>query len=146
MAMGTVQGVNILTTTPEKAKYNETGVITEIWVWTVTTALAQTDTLTGPVIPAGTYLLDVTVGSNVDLDSGGTTGAYEVGYTGTLGAFIASGTTAGFSDGAIGRMNVCSGLGYTSTTDTTVLMTITTTAATPVAGTVRMAVSYTANP
>jgi len=141
--MATLQATNILTGTTEGAKYNATGSTSEIWTVATTTALASGDTISGPVIPANTYLVDVLVSwTDVDSGSGAT---FECGYTGTLGAFIATGNTTPASGGIV-HANVAGALGYTATTNTTVLVTMTGTAGTPVAGTCRIGVIYTASP
>lgn len=141
--MANWQAVNINTGTPEKPKYNAVGPTTELWVATLTTALASADTILGPTIPAGTYLTGVTIASD-SLDS--STGlTFEAGYTGTLGAFISTGNTTAQA-GGIATMNVAAGKGYTATTDTQVLVTITHVATTPVAGKMRIEVTYLANP
>jgi hypothetical protein len=141
--MATIQAVNVLTGTTELPKYNDTGVTTEIWKAATTTALAAADTIVGPSIPAGCYVTDVAV-AWTDVDSA-TSFAWECGYTGTLGAFVATGNTTGQANG-IQHANVAGALGYTAATDTQVLVTITASAGTPVAGTCTIAVSYTASP
>lgn len=143
MAMGTVQATNVLTGTTEGAKYNATGVTTEIWSAAVTTALAITDTISGPVIPAGSYVTDIVV-SLTDIDSAASL-TWECGYTGALAAFIADGNVIGRTNGVV-HADVAAAIGFTAATNTTVLVTITATAGTPVAGTIRIAASYTASP
>lgn len=143
MAMGTVQAVNVQTGTPEGAKLNAIGLTTEVWSAATTTALAVSDTITAMIIPAGTYLVDFKV-AWTDVDSAASF-AWQAGYSGTLGAFVATGNTTGQSTG-IQQANVAGALGYTSTSNTTVLVTITATAGTPVAGTCTISASYTASP
>jgi hypothetical protein len=143
MAMGTVQALNVLTGTTEGVKYNATGVTTEIWSAAVTTALAATDTISGPTIPAGCYLTDLSV-AVTDVDSGAGF-VFGAGYTGALAAFIAAGNTTGQANG-IARANVAGAIGFTAATNTTILVTVGTTPATPVAGTITICASYTASP
>ena len=143
MAMGTVQAVNVLSLTPEGAKYNATGDTTEIWSAAVTTALAAGDTISGPAIPAGTYLVDVQVGFT-DIDSANTA-TFECGYAGALAAFIASGNTTP-QTGGVAHANVSTAMGFTAATNTTVLVTMTATAGGPSAGTVTILITYTASP
>lgn len=143
MAMGTVQAVNILSGTTEVSKYNATGITSEIWQAPTTTALAVTDTITAMTIPAGTYVTDIVV-TWTDVDSA-TSFAWECGYAGTLGAFIATGNTTGQANG-IQHANVAGAIGYTSANPTVVLVTITATAGTPVAGTCTIMANYTASP
>lgn len=140
--MATLQAVNILTGTPEGAKYNATGDTTELWTVAVTTALAINDIISGPIIPAGNYLNAVAV-AFTDVDSA-TSILFTVGYAAHTADFITSSTVG--QAGGIATMNVPLALGFTATTDTTVLVTITATAGTPVAGTVRIRISYTASP
>lgn len=142
MAQGTVQAVNILTGTTEGAKYNATGDTTELWTADTTTALAITDTISAMKIPAGTYLNSLQV-AWTDVDSA-TSFTWTAGYASHLADFITT-STVGQSAG-IGTMNVPLALGFTAATDTVVLITITATAGTPVAGTCRIRVNYTASP
>lgn len=141
--MATIQAVNILTGTTEGQKYNATSVTSEIWTAAVTTSLASGDTISGPTLPAGCYITDVIV-DTTDLDSA-TSSTFECGYTGALAAFIADGNTT-MRTGGVVHANVGGTIGFTATTATTVLVTITATAGTPVAGTVRIALNYTASP
>lgn len=142
MAMGAVQAVNILTGTTEGVKYNATGVTSEIWTAALTTALAITDTISGPTLPAGCYITDVIVDAT-DMDSA-TSLLFTVGYTGATAAFISSSSIG--QTGGIVHANVAGTIGFSATTNTTVLVTITATAGTPVAGTLRIALNYTASP
>lgn len=140
--MATIQANNVLTGSPEGAKYNATGDTSEIWKASTTTALASADIISGPILPAGCFLRGVSV-AWTDVDSA-TSFAWTAGYTGTTAGFITS-STVGQAAG-IAVMNVPAALGFTATTDTTVLVTITATAGTPVAGTCTIAISYTASP
>ena len=142
MAMGAVQAVNILTGTTEGQKYNATGVTSEIWTAALTTALAITDTISGPTLPAGCYITDVII-SVTDIDSA-TSSLLTVGYTGATAAFISSSSVG--QAGGIVHANVAGAVGFTATTPTTVLVTITATAGTPVAGTINICLNYTASP
>lgn len=142
--MANWQTRNVLTSAVEGPKYNQIGLVTEIWSVALTTALANGDTILGPTIPANTYLFDVAVDVG-QLDSNGSpTIAFEAGYVGALGAFIVGSTTA--RAGGIQTANVAGTVGYTATTNTQVVGTITTGAATAKAGTWVFRVTYTANP
>lgn len=140
--MATIQATNILTGTTEGAKYNATGAIEEIWKASTTTSLANGDVISAMTIPAGCYLRGMSV-SWTDVDNA-TSFSWTAGYSGSAAAFIST-STVGQTAG-IATMNVATALGYTSTSDTVVLLTITATAGTPVAGTCVIAVSYTASP
>jgi hypothetical protein len=141
--MATWQAVNVLTGAVEGPKYTEIGAIEEIWVATLTTALANGDTVLGPTMPAGCFLTGITVDTDA-LDSGaGIT--FEAGYTGHLAAFIATGNTTA-QTGGIQSANVAGVNGLTSTSNIQALVTITHVATTPVAGKMRIKLSYTANP
>jgi hypothetical protein len=136
----TWQAVNVNTGTPEKAKYNEIGVVAEIWTLAISASLASGDTISGPVIPMNTWLLDV----KTDWDAQGTTITFEAGYSGHLAAFIAAGNTTAQS-GGIQAANVAGTVGFTATTDTTVLITLGATPSAPT-GHMRISVTYTGNP
>lgn len=140
--MATVQAVNILTGTTEGAKYNASGDTTETWTAAVTTALALNDVISAMTIPAGTYLNSLQVGFT-DVDSA-TSFTFTAGYASHTADFIST-STIGQAAG-IASLNVPLSLGFTATTDTVVLVTITATAGTPVAGTCRIRASYTASP
>lgn len=137
MAMGAVQAVNIQTGAREGAKYVQIGTPVEIWTAAVTTALASGDTISGPILPANNYLVDLTV----DCGAIGTGATYTVGYTGQPAAFLSAGAV-----NTVGHANVSGALGFTATTPTTILLTMTGTAGTPAAGTIRIAIEYTASP
>ncbi len=142
--MATWTATNVLTGAVETPKYVEIGVVTEIYSVALTTALANGDTILGPVLPAGCYITDVVVDSGA-LDSNGTpTIAFEAGYTGALGAFIAGSTVA--QHGGVQFANVAGTMGFTASANTQILVTITTGAATAEAGTLRIRLSYTASP
>lgn len=140
--MATIQAVNILTGTTEGAKYNASGDITETWTAPLTTALALNDIISAMTIPAGTYLNSLQVGFT-DIDSA-TSFTFTAGYAAHTADFITT-STVGQAAG-IAALNVPLGLGFTATTDTVVLVTVTATAGTPVAGTCRIRASYTASP
>jgi hypothetical protein len=140
--MATVQATNVLTGTTEGAKYNATGVTAEIWSAATGTGLALNDVVSAMTIPAGNYLTGLTV-SWTDVDSA-TSFTWTAGYSGSAAAFIST-STVGQSAG-VQTLNVATALGFTASTDTVVLITITATAGTPVAGTVRISCTYTASP
>jgi hypothetical protein len=140
--MATIQATNILTGTTEGPKWNATGDTTELWTAATTTALALNDIISGPVIPANTYLNSLQV-AFTDIDSA-TSFTFTAGYVGQTAAFITT-STVGQAQG-VATINVALAIGFTATTDTTVLITVTATAGTPVAGTCRIRASYTASP
>src|ERR1700742_5087519 len=139
--MANWQATNVLTGAVEGPKYVEVGTVDEIWSVALTTALALNDVILGPVIPAGTYLDDVKLDCD-DLD-GATSITMSVGYASHTAAFITASTIA--RAGGIQGANVAGTIGFTSTTNTQVLVTITAAAGTPVAGTLRILVRYTAS-
>ena len=133
---------NILTGAVEGPKYTEIGAIEEIWKVALPTSLASGDTIYGPTMPAGCYLTAVTIDTG-SLDS--STGiVMEAGYTGHLAAFIAASAIG--QGGGIQNANVAGTVGFNSTTNTQLLVTTTHVATTPVAGTMVLKLSYTANP
>jgi hypothetical protein len=140
--MANWQAVNINTGAVEGKKYFQIGTITEMWKATLTTALANGDTILGPTLPAGLWLSNIKVAAT-SLDS--STGlTFEIGYTGALGAF-ATGSTVG-QGGGIQSATLPATAGFTAATDTQILITITHAATTPVAGTMVIEVTYLANP
>ena len=140
--MATWTATNVLSGTTEGPKYNQIGSIDEVWSVSLTTALANGDTIVGPTMPAGCYLTNVTVDTG-SLDS--STGiTFEVGYTGHLAAFIAASAVG--QGGGVQGANVAGTVGFTSTTNTQFLATITHAATTAVAGKFVIKVSYTASP
>lgn len=141
MPMGTVTATD-LSGGVHGVQFQEKGDFTQIVTASVTTALAITDVITGPSIPAGCSLVDCIV-DMTDID-GATSLTWTLGRSGSAAAFIATNTT-GRSAG-IARMDVAAALGYTPTSDTPVILTITATAGTPVAGTVKIGVTCTRNP
>lgn len=140
--MATIQAVNILTGTTETAKWNAAGDTTELWTAAVTTSLALNDIITAMTIPANTYLNSLQVGFT-DIDSA-TSFTFSCGYVGQTAAFITT-STVGQAAG-LAALNVPTAMGFTATTDTIVLVTVTATAGTPVAGTCRIRVNYTPSP
>lgn len=142
MAMGTVAATNIKTSGTQNVQWQEKGVFAQITTAAVTTALASTDVITCASIPAGAYLVDIIVDLS-DID-GASSFSMTCGISGTAAKFIAT-NTAGRT-GGIARMDVASALGYSPTSDTPVLITITATAGTPVAGTIKTCVLCTASP
>jgi hypothetical protein len=142
MAMGTVAATNIKTGGAQNVQWQEKGVYVQVTSAAVTTGLATNDIITGPSIPAGAYLVDILV-DVTDID-GATTAAFTVGIVGTTAKFISS-STAGQA-GGIARMNVAAALGYSPAADTPVILTMTAGPATPVAGTIKIAVFCTNTP
>jgi len=147
--MATWQAVNVQTGTTEVPKKNATNVTTEVWKVTLTTALANADTIVGPTLPMGCYLSNVRVDTGTLDSSTGLT--FEAGYTGALGAFI-TGSTVG-QGGGIQAANVAGTIGFKYApgspavdTDLPILVTITHVATTPVQGTMVIEVAYTASP
>ena len=78
--MATWTGNNINTGVPELPKYNAEGTFPEMYVASLGTTLANGDTITGPVIQAGLFVVDVKAAPD-KLDSA-SSGAitFEVGY------------------------------------------------------------------
>lgn len=147
--MATWQGYNVNTGEVELPKYNTEGVFSEIYIAALTTAMANGDTIIGPVIQAGLFVMDV-VAAPDDIDSGATaTAAFEVGYisTGTFtpAAFIANGNTVA-QTGGVAHLDVASGYGATFANNVTVAASITAGADTIVAGNFRLGVALTASP
>lgn len=137
--MATYNAGNIRSGSQEPAKYVVPGMATEIWSITTTTILANADIIQGPVLPANCYLVDLIVDSTA---LGGSC-AYSVGYTGQTAAFITAATNNAVSGGQA-RLNGTGSLGFSATTDTRILITMT--AAAAANGTIRVCVQYTANP
>ena len=147
--MATWQGVNVNTGEVELPKYNAEGLFVEESIAAVTTALANGDTILGPVIQAGLFVMDVKAAPDkLDSASSGAV-TFEVGYinNGTLTAagFIATGNTAAQA-GGITSMNVPAAFGTTFTNNVTVAAVITNAAGTAVAGNFRLAATMTASP
>ncbi len=144
--MATWQAVNINPGAVEGPKYYEIGAIEEIWTVALPTALANGDTILGPTLPVGCWLTNVRV-AVTQLDSNGTpTLTFEGGYTGALGAFFTGSTAAQGANGGIQSATLPATLGFTATTPTQLLITITAGAATAKAGTMVVEITYTANP
>jgi hypothetical protein len=147
--MATWTGVNINTGAVELPKYDATGNYSEIYTAAVTTALANGDTITGPVIPAGVFVVDV-VAAPDDLDSAASPLIqFEVGYKNDSGTVVAGflktgNTTAG--TGGVAHMDVPAAFGKTFTSNTTVQAVITAAAGTAVAGAFRLGAVLTADP
>lgn len=139
--MANINATNVVTGAVENPKYIQAGVITEIYSAAVTTSLAQNDTVTGPKIPANCTLLNVILDSD-DLDSG-TSIKWDVGISGTAAKFISASTVS--QAGGIATANVAGTVGYTPTSDTAVIAKVNTAAGTAVAGTIRIAIVYTAS-
>jgi hypothetical protein len=140
--MATWQATNVNTGAVEGTKYTQGGTITEIWSVSLTTALANGDTINGPTIPAGVWLDNIKVDcTSLDSSTGLT---FEAGYTGALGQYF-TGSTVG-QGGGVQAITKGGNVGSTYTSAKQVLVTITHVATTPVAGTMTILVSYTANP
>lgn len=142
-------GVNINTGNTELAKYNVAGDFAEVYTAAVTTALVNTDTILGPVVQAGLFIVDV-IAAPGDLDSAASPLiAFSVGYinngTITPAAFIAT-PNAAARTGAVARMDVASGYGTTFSNAITLCASITAGAGTAVAGAFRLGVVATATP
>jgi len=147
--MAVWQGVNINTGATELPKYNAEGVFEEIYIAALTTALANGDTIVGPVVQAGNFVTSVKAAADA-LDSA-VSGllAFEVGYinNGTLTAagFITTGQTVARAGGIVSA-NVAASYGQVFTNPVTVVAVITAAAGTAVAGNFRLGVSMTASP
>lgn len=140
--MATIQAVNILSGTPELGKYNANGDTTEIWTAATTTSLANGDVISAMIIPAGNYLNALQV-AFTDVDSGASF-LFTTGYAGFPAAFITSSAVG--QTGGLAAINVPLALGFTSTTDIVVLITVTASPSSAIAGTCRIRASYTASP
>ena len=143
------QGVNINTLAQELPKYNSEGVFEEIYVANVTTALANGDTIYGPVIQAGNFVTSVKAAvDSLDSAASGLI-TFEVGYqnsaTTVVGGFIPTGNTTARA-GGIASSTVAASYGQTFANNTTVIAVITAGAGTAVAGAFRLGVSMTASP
>lgn len=142
-------GVNINTGNTELAKYNVAGDFAETYIAAVTTAMVNTDTILGPVLQAGLFVVDV-IAAPDDLDSAASPLiSFSVGYinngTITAGAFIATPATAART-GGVTHMNVPAGYGATFSNAITLCASITAGAGTAVAGNFRLGVIATATP
>lgn len=147
--MATWQGVNINTGTTEVPKYVQEGEVAQIYSAALTTAIANGDTIAGPVVPPGVFLLNVTVDTD-QIDSAATaTVGFSVGYTnaGTTvpAAFIAAGNTTART-GGIAQANVPATIGTTFSQNSTVIAVLTTAPAVAKAGNFRIMTEYTASP
>lgn len=141
--MANINATNVVTGAVENPKYIQSGVVTEIYSAAVTTSLALADTVTGPKIPANCTLLNVILDSD-DLDTNGSpTIKWDVGISGTAAKFISASTVS--QAGGIATANVAGTVGYTPTSDTAVIAKVNTAAATAAAGTIRIAIVYTAS-
>jgi hypothetical protein len=142
--MANTNMTNVLTSTAPVVKSFPVGITTNICSAAVTTSLALNDTLTGPSIPAGAYLVDVLLMST-DIDSNGSpTVTLDVGISGAATKFIAASTVG--QTGGIAHMGGTTGLGYTPAADTPVIVTVSAAGATKVAGTITLAILYTNSP
>lgn len=137
---------NVATGTVEKPKYLPTGLFAMVYSIALPNTLAAADTITGPSIPAGAFLHDIVIDSD-QLDSNGSaTLAFNIGITGTLTKFgsavaigrVAAGTRTPSAVGGV--------LGYSPAANTPVVLTVSTAAATKVAGTLRISVICTGSP
>jgi len=127
-----------------RVQWQEKGVQTQFATVTVADTAGAADTFVGPSIPAGHSLVGIIL-SSTDIETDGTpTVTLSVGITGTLGKFIAS-STIGQASG-IARMSVGASLGYTPTSDTPVIVSITDAATAAAEGTIKLAVRTTRNP
>lgn len=159
--MATWQGVNINTGAIELPKYNAEGNYEEIYIASVSTALANGDTIYGPVIMAassgtlevpgntGPFVVDV-VAAPDKLDSAGSgLITFEVGFQNSStylpAAFITTGQTTAQAGGKA-TLNVPAAYGTCFATNTTVIAVITAGAGTAVAGNFRLGVRLTASP
>ena len=144
------QGVNINTGETELPKYNAFGVTEEIYIATLTTAIVTTDTILGPVMEAGNFIVSAKVATD-SLDSASSSlFSFEVGYinngTFTAAGLIASGNSVIAGTGGIVSMNVATAYGASFTNDITMAASVVATAGTAVAGKFRMGLSFTASP
>ena len=107
--------------------------------------LTSGDTIVGPTIPAGSTVTSVLVDTD-KLDGGGSPAiVIKVGDAGVTNRYISASTVA--QAGGYQVPNVNGGTGYTPTTDTPVILTVSTTAngAVPNSAKFRILVSYSAD-
>jgi hypothetical protein len=127
----------------EKAKYLQSGNVSVVYSAALPNTLASGDTVGGPILPAGCVLLGVHLDSD-KLDSNGSpTITWNVGISGTAAKFISASTVS--QNGGVAPANVGGTVGYTPAADTQVIATVGTAAATKAAGTVRIALTYSAS-
>lgn len=147
--MATWQGVNINTGAVELPKNNVEGVFEEIYIAAVSTALANGDTIVGPVMQAGLFVSNVKVAADALDSAASKLIQFEVGYinagTFTAAGFITSGQTVAGAGGIV-SMNVPAGYGATFTNNITLAASITAGAGTAVAGNFRLGLAATASP
>lgn len=103
-----------------------------------TSDVGTNDTVTFVKIPAGATLLDLLI-SITDIDEA-TAAVFDVGISGDADKFITA-STAG-QGGGIARMNNSDGALYEFTADAAILLTFTTGAGTPAAGTIKLVACY----
>ncbi|MDE2100377.1 MAG: hypothetical protein KGL39_24205 [Patescibacteria group bacterium] len=149
--MATWQASNFLSGTPEGPKYLHDGIIETIWYVSLTTALANGDTILGQYLPANCFLSSVKVATD-QLDTGGGI-TFTAGYASNPSAFITTSSVG--QTGGIASSNVASALGFNAGsgvggigtgTNTQLVVTITHAAVTPKAGTMRLEMTFTASP
>lgn len=127
-----------------QTRTNVTGVITELVSYSLTAAFVVNDTVAFLVLPANSRLWDI--GLDVDpLDT--TTGIVLAAGTSASPSLFISGSTIGRSStSGVQRANVGGTINYTSTTDQTIVMKVTTAPTSGLStGTVRLGVVYTMN-
>ena len=137
--MATWQMNNVVTGSPERPKYVQTGLVTEIWTIALPNTTAAADTIVGPTLPANCTLYDIVV----DTQSIAATSSISVGISGTAAKFLSASNVG--SAGGITRAAVAGTVSYTPTADTPIITTINT-ATTPAAGNFTMGITYTASP
>jgi hypothetical protein len=131
--MANYNAVSLKTGAVEVAKLMVPGETNVLYTITTPTTMSLNDTITGPTLPRNTTLLDMTV------TAGAITGlAFTAGYAGTAAAIITGGAL-----NTVSRLNVVGALGYTSTTDTPILLTLT--GGTTASGVIRILVTYSSN-
>lgn len=123
------------------AKSMPSGVVAAVGSYTLSAALVINDTIQGPSIPANAYLLDVII-DTPDLDSNGSPAVVlEAGISGSASKFISASTVG--QAGGIQKANVAGTVGYSPTSDTPVIVKVSTAPATSAtSGTIKIALLY----
>lgn len=147
--MATWQGLNINTGQTELPKNNAEGLFTEIYIATLTTALANGDTIFGPIMQAGLFLDSAKVAVDALDSASSKLIQFEAGWinngTFTPAGLIANGNTVAGA-GGIQNANVAASYGTHFTNDITMAVSITAGAGTAVAGSMRLGLTMTASP
>lgn len=147
--MATWQTLDINTGQREFPQYNVEGIFSEINIVALTTALANGDTIIGPIMQAGVFLVNASVASDALDSASSKLIQFEAGWinngTFTPAGLIANGNTVAGAGGIQGS-NVAASYGTHFTNDITMAVSITAAAGTAVAGNMRLGLAMTASP